>query len=124
MLGLISDFLLQVAEVEICLVYNEWPTGYKFSARSCVKEVHADDMAAYLTEGIGSGGGHLEKAGGFIQRNAYEEKYKDLELNDYFSMRMHQYFDTCVVIYAREYEINTEGMKEYVKKNLLKYSII
>lgn len=117
-LGLISDFLLQVAEVEICLVYNEWPTGYKFSARSCVKEVHADDMAAYLTEGIGSGGGHLEKAGGFIQRSAYEEQYGDMKLNDYFSMRMHQYFDTCVVIYAREYEINTEGMKEYVKKSV------
>ena len=115
-LGLISDFLLQVAEVEICLVYNEWETGYKFSARSCVKEVHADDMAAYLTEGIGSGGGHLEKAGGFIRKNAFEETYAGMSMNDYLKMRMNMYFDTCFVIYSRDYEIDTAGMKEYVKK--------
>lgn len=117
-LGLISDFLLQVAEVEICVVYNEWDTGYKFSARSCVKEVHADDMASYLTEGIGSGGGHLEKAGGFIRKKAFEEVYGNMDMNDYLQMRMNKYFDTCLVIYAKDYEIDTTGMTEYVKKKV------
>lgn len=117
-LGLISDFLLQVAEVEICLVYNEWDTGYKFSARSCVKEVHADDMASFLTEGIGSGGGHLEKAGGFIMKSLFSQLYGDMSMSDYLQMRMNKYFDTCLVIYAKDYDIDTEGMKEYVKKKI------
>ena len=67
-LGLISDFLNQVAEVNCCVVYNELKDGYKFSVRSCVKEVQANELAAFLAEGVGSGGGHREKAGGFINK--------------------------------------------------------
>lgn len=115
-LGVISDFLLQVAEVEICIVYNEWPTGYKFSARSCVKEVHADDMAAFIAEGIGSGGGHIEKAGGFVRRELFESKYDYPTFGEYLNVRMNRYFDTCSVIYAKDYEFDGTGMKEYVKK--------
>ena len=37
-LGLISDFLLQVDEINTCVVYNEGVDGYKMSVRSCVKE--------------------------------------------------------------------------------------
>lgn len=116
-LGVISDLLLQVSEVEICIVYNEWPMGYKFSARSCVKEVHADDMAAFIAEGCGSGGGHIEKAGGFINKTLYEENYKDMKFGEFLDMRMNQYFDSYDVIYAKDYVINYEGMKEYVKKS-------
>jgi len=115
-LGLISDFLLQVAEVDICVVYNEWPAGYKFSTRSCVKEVHADDLAAFLAEGIGSGGGHQEKAGGFIRRNAYEEKYGDMPTDDFFAKRMEEYYDSYLVIYAGDYKVDLSEYKKYVKK--------
>lgn len=115
-LGVISDFLLQVEEVEICIVYNEWPTGYKFSARSCVKEVHADDLASFMAEEIGSGGGHLEKAGGFIKKDLFEKMYPGMSFGDYLDERINLYFDTCVVIYARNYEMDPLGMKEYVKK--------
>ncbi len=87
-LGLISDFLIQVAEVYCCVVYNETADGYKFSVRSCVKEVQADDLAAFLAEGVGSGGG----------------------LNDYF--------DHCQIIYAKKYEIDLTDMCPYVKKRI------
>lgn len=60
-LGLISDFLLQVAGVNTCVVYNEDSGGYKFSVRSCIREVNASELSDYLSEGIGSGGGHVEK---------------------------------------------------------------
>lgn len=118
-LGLISDFLLQVDRVNTCLVYNELEDGYKLSVRSCVREVNASELAAYLTEGIGSGGGHNEKAGGFISMRLYEERYPTLHSEAYFGNRMTEYFDSTEVIYAREYDIDTEDMEEYQKKQVV-----
>lgn len=117
-LGLISDFLLQVAEVHTCVVFNEWPNGIKFSTRSCVKEVYADELASYLAEGIGSGGGHHEKAGGFINKTLYEKKYPTLHAEAYFSDKMNEYFDNCEVITAKDYDIDVSDMKVYSKKKI------
>lgn len=114
-LGLISDFLLQVDEVKTCVVYNELPDGFKLSVRSCIKEVNANELAAYLTEGIGSGGGHIEKAGGFISKRRYEEKYPTLHSEAYISNRMTEYFDTTRIIYAKEYDVDLTNMKQYQK---------
>lgn len=115
-LGLISDFLIQVAEVHCCVVYNETEDGYKFSVRSCVKEVQANELAAFLAEGVGSGGGHFEKAGGFINMTLYEEAYPTLHSEAFFSERLNDYFDHCQVIYAKEYEIDLTDMRPFVKK--------
>lgn len=117
-LGLISDFLLQVAEVHTCVVFNEWPNGFKFSTRSCVKEVYADEMASYLAEGIGSGGGHHEKAGGFINKTLYEKEYPTLHPEAYFSDKLNEYFDNCEVISAKEYDVDVSDMKLYAKKKI------
>ena len=43
-LGLISDFLLQVDTIDTCIVFNEVQDGIKLSVRSCVKEVKACDI--------------------------------------------------------------------------------
>ena len=117
-LGLISDFLLQVAEIYTCVVYNEWKDGYKFSVRSCIKEVQANELAAFLAEGIGSGGGHHEKAGGFISKTLYEDKYPTLHSEAFFSERLNDYFDNCQIIVAGDYEIDITNMKSYVKKKM------
>ena len=76
-LGIISDFVIQVEEVDICVAFNPNPGGYKLSVRSCIKEVKANELAVYLCKDIGNGGGHLTKAGGFIAGNLFNEKYKD-----------------------------------------------
>lgn len=115
-LGLISDFLLQVDEVKTCLVYNQLKDGYKLSVRSCIKEVSASELAAFLTEGIGSGGGHAEKAGGFISMKRYEEKYPTLHSEAYFGNRMTEYFDSTEIIYAKEYQADLSSMTPYRKK--------
>lgn len=115
-LGLISDFLLQVAEIDICIVFNEWPNGYKFSVRSCVKEVHANELAAFVAGRIGSGGGHLEKAGGFIQKRLYEKEQGTISPNEFFNNQMREYFRLSFIIYPNEYEVDLSEMKEYVKK--------
>lgn len=115
-LGLISDFLIQVAEVYCCVVFNETKDGYKFSVRSCVKEVQANELAAFLAAGVGSGGGHREKAGGFINMTLYEEAYPTLHSEAFFSERLNDYFDHCQVIYAKKYDIDLSDMQLFVKK--------
>ncbi len=117
-LGLISDLLLQVAEVSTCVVFNEWPGGYKYSVRSCIKEARADEIAGFLAEGVGSGGGHKEKAGGFISRALYNGKFPTLHAEAFFSDRMNEYFDECDMIIAKTYDADVSSMPLYVKKNI------
>ena len=117
-LGLISDFLLQVDAIKTCVVFNEVPDGYKFSVRSCIKEVNASELAAFLAQDIGSGGGHYEKAGGFISLWRYEENFPTLHTEAYFNNRMTQYFDSYDLIYAEDYQVDLEGMKQYQKRNI------
>lgn len=141
-LGMISDLMLEVDAVDTCLVYSVMPFGVKISVRSCVKEVKASELAEFITEGIGSGGGHLEKAGGFIQMELLDRAYEvfckkmsvavqrefqeenhgihpDTEgINGFLKWRMDDYFDDIEVIYAQDYEIDITDMKIYKKKKL------
>lgn len=107
-----------MAEVYTCVVYNEGVDGYKFSVRSCIREVQANELAAFLAEGVGSGGGHHEKAGGFISKLRYEEVYPTLHSEAFFSERLNDYFDNTQIIDARECEIDISGMESYVKKRM------
>ena len=115
-LGLISDFLLQVDEIDVCLVYNETHDGYKISVRSCIKEVNANELAAYLTAGIGNGGGHLEKAGGFISKKLYEKKHGATHSEAYFNSAMTAYFEEYPVYYAKDYRYDTDTAEIYYPK--------
>lgn len=117
-MGIISDFLLQVDEVDTCVVFNEEYDGYKFSVRSCVEEVNANELASYLAQGIGSGGGHSEKAGGFISLKLYEEAYPTMNAAGYFNNRMTSYFDTHEIIYTDNYEVPIDEMLLYRKKQI------
>ena len=116
LLGLISDFLLQVDAIRTCAVFNEAADGYKFSVRSCIREVNASELAAFLAEGMGTGGGHYEKAGGFINRILYEKKFPTLHTEGYFNNRMTEYFDSFELIYAAQYEVDLSTMKKYARR--------
>ena len=117
-LGLISDFLLQVDRIMTCVVFNEIPGGIKFSVRSCTREVSANELAAYLSEDIGSGGGHLQKAGGFIQQKLYDDKVGEIRSETYFQKKMAEYFERFELVYAEKYEADLSTMKKYQKKKL------
>ena len=117
-LGLISDFLLQVDKILTCVVYNETQSGYKLSVRSCVREVNAGELASYLTETIGSGGGHYCKAGGFISGKKFKETYGDAYTDNFFNQRMIDYFRNYELIYADSYKLNVDEMKLYQKQNI------
>ncbi len=116
-LGLISDFLLQVDGVDCCVVFNKNGDGYKISVRSCIREVNAGELATFLCSGVGSGGGHYEKAGGFISEKLLKEKTAsvEVEVEAYLTKRMDEYFESFEIIYATEYEADLSSMKLYEK---------
>lgn len=110
-LGIISDLMLEVDTVDVCIVYSVLPFGIKLSVRSCVKEIQASELAAYITEGIGSGGGHLGKAGGFIQK----ELLGETDAREFFRNRLNRYFEESRIIYASEFQADLSKMREYKK---------
>ena len=63
-LGIISDMLLEADIVDTCVAFCILEYCAKLSVRSCTSETKANELARYLTEGVGSGGGHAQKAGG------------------------------------------------------------
>lgn len=75
-LGLISDMVLEVDAIDVCVVFNIQQNGVKLSVRSCDENIRANELAAKLCDGIGSGGGHDMKAGGFMQMGLLTKAYK------------------------------------------------
>lgn len=114
-LGLISDFALQVDCVNVALVYNEAKEGIKYSVRSCVKEIMANELAAYLSEEIGNGGGHRDRAAGFISRNKYNENYSQLNTDEYFLRKLTAYYQSFEVIDEAELDRESTLFKSYQK---------
>ena len=75
-LGLISDMVLEVDAIDVCVVFAVLANGVKLSIRSCEESVKANELAAKLCMGIGSGGGHQVKAGGTIQIELLAKAYE------------------------------------------------
>lgn len=117
-LGIISDFVIQVEEVDVCIACCRNPAGYKLSVRSCIKEVKANELAATLCEDIGNGGGHLTKAGGFIAENSFRQLYGERDIAEVLEQRTCSYFDSYQIIYAKDYLLDCSAMKKYQKKNI------
>ena len=138
-LGIISDLVLEVDVIDVCLVFSVLPKGIKISVRSCVKEVNASELAAQICEGIGGGGGHFVKAGGTIKMEllipAYEEYCRQqkftprMEMNEdgkmrptvsaikaFLEKRAMDYFQGHQIIYAKDFDMNAEDLKEYIRK--------
>ncbi len=110
-LGVISDFALETENVSVCIAFYESPYEVKFSVRSCTKEVRADDLAAFLAEGLGGGGGgHTLKAGGVMQPDLLTKSAKET-----IEERLQWYYDRFLVIYAKNTKLNTSKWKAYEK---------
>lgn len=117
-LGFISDILLQVDSVNACVVFSKISSGIKLSVRSCVNEISAADLAKFLTENTGSGGGHGQKAGGIIKYDIYGLLYPEKEITDFLRKKMAEYFSESLIIRAGEYTPDVSDMKKYRKKKL------
>lgn len=75
-LGLISDMVLEVDAIDVCVVFNLQPNGVKLSVRSCTDNIRANELVAKICAGIGSGGGHYMKAGGLLQMVLLTKEYE------------------------------------------------
>lgn len=95
-LGVIGDLVIQVDICLLAVTYTQIITGYKFSIRCCNEHWSANDIAAYISEGIGSGGGHADKAGGRISLEQFQLIYPDQDINDVFNRRICEYIDTHI----------------------------
>lgn len=101
-LGIISDMLVEVDIIDVCVVYCMLAGGVKLSVRSCVRETKANELAGFLAEGLGNGGGHMRKSGGFLGKDALSSEYRRLYgycptqlkmgARRIISARMEQYF--------------------------------
>lgn len=141
-LGIISDLVLEVDAIDICIVFNVQRNGVKFSVRSCVKKVKANELAAELSKGIGSGGGHEGKAGGFISMDMITEEYFKLCEDRHFTPRMQldeerdyehpsasgvksvlenrfcRYMDNTDIVYASECKLDNSNSEHYCRKSI------
>ena len=113
LLGMISDFALQVDSISTCIVYTEHMDEIKFSVRSCDREIHANELAVFVADGMGNGGGHFDKAGGTISKEAFENKYPELHLQAFFSECYQKYLKAFDVIYADTYKADISKMQKY-----------
>lgn len=104
-LGVIGDFVIQVDSIDICVIFNECAGGYKLSVRSCSIEAAANELAAFITEKTGNGGGHFNKAGGFIGADALK-KVTEKPIERYLAERVEEYL-TCYDVVRF-----TDGIKE------------
>ncbi len=122
-LGLIGDFIVAVDDIDVCLVYSILSFGVKFSIRSCSNETRADELATFLAQKIGSGGGHTEKAGGILKNELIIKQYPDyIEIDDdsakhsisnIIRERMADYFENAEIIYANDTTLVLSHMSKY-----------
>lgn len=113
-LGFISDMALQVDSLDLCVVFNQRESSARISVRSCSREIMASEYAEYLTDGVGSGGGHRDKAGGSIHKAAVEEM--GMTIHEYIIKKTTEYFNNFDIIAADNHNIDVSGMTKYVKK--------
>ena len=72
LIATISDFMLNLIEVNISIVYSLKKEGIKLSIRS-TGEYDAGKLTNAALEGIGGGGGHASMAGGFVPVNGNQD---------------------------------------------------
>lgn len=84
-LGFISDLVIQVDSIHLCIVYYENEVSIKYSIRSCSDQILANEFAKYICREIGSGGGHIDKAGGQINLFIYKKHFPHLPISNYLT---------------------------------------
>lgn len=118
-LGVIGDFVIQVDSIDVCVVFNRCAAGYKLSVRSCALEIAANELAEFLTAGIGNGGGHLNKAGGFISDERYSKKYGAKDIKEYLTGKMGEYCEGYDVIRYSDSLPDISTLRRFRKKPVI-----
>ncbi len=79
LIATIADFMLEIVDINVALVYSIKENGIKLSVRGTKsKECNVGRVIIDALKGIGTGGGHLEMAGGFVPFDSTD--YDEVEL--------------------------------------------
>ena len=113
-LGFTSDLALQVDNIDVCIVFCRTGGGLKLSVRSSVREVMANELAERICQGIGSGGGHSSKAGGFINTDKLDKSDKD-NPSAFLMDRLNWYFSCYDHVYCGNLNIDVNQLDKYRK---------
>ena len=106
-LGFVSDLVMQVDNVDVGVVYSPVDGGIKYSVRTKTREAKASHLAAWLAAGgLGSGGGHAEKAGGYISLHNFEASCPGLTPGEYFERRLLAYYSAYRLVDCAELKRN------------------
>jgi len=116
-LGFISDLAMQVDSVDIVIAFSPAQDGIKFSVRTSTREVTAAELASALTAGgIGSGGGHGEKAGGYINMTRFRAACGDIVPLAHFAQAAPRHIAAYTIIDCGLGDsVDMRGMRPYKK---------
>lgn len=92
-LGVIGDFMIQVDVILVNFCYTAVDGHYQISIRSCDDRIRANLLAAFVCEGIGSGGGHAQKAGGRISEDLFAAKYGAIDFFELVNQKLIAFID-------------------------------
>ncbi|MDR2088951.1 MAG: DHH family phosphoesterase [Clostridiales Family XIII bacterium] len=117
LLGFASDIAKQVVGLDACVVYCEQPgQGLKLSVRSSAREIMSDEFAAFLCRDAGSGGGSIEKAGGFLSFKRMDEASGGLPADAYLRRRIRDYIGNYEHIHAGKHTIDFAAFPLFAKR--------
>jgi len=115
LLGFTSDIAQQVVHIDCCVVYSLQQHGIKLSIRSSAREIMASEIAGFLCNGVGSGGGSVEKAGGFLSFKGIADFSEGVEPESFLKGRIQEYINHFDLIYAGNNDIDFGAMHMYKK---------
>jgi phosphoglycolate phosphatase len=115
LLGFSSDIAQQTAGIDCCVTYCEQRHGLKLSIRSSAREIMANEIAAFLCQGVGSGGGSIEKAGGFMSTHEIAQVTAGTAPDEYLRQRIRAYLVNYEHIYANNNTVAFGEMALYRK---------
>ena len=114
LLGFASDIAQKTAGLDCCIVWSPQPQGLKLSVRTSVREIMAGEIAGFFCRGTGSGGGAVEKAGGFMNYKAIRESGGRTPF-EYLCGRVEAYNKNYDLIYAGNNKEDFASMTLYRK---------
>jgi len=115
LLGFTSDIAQQVVGIDCCVIYCLQPHGIKLSIRSAAREIMASEIANFICEDAGSGGGAVEKAGGFMSYNEISKVSGGSKPENYLKSRIREYLDRYDLVYADNNSIDFGALNSYKK---------
>ena len=109
MVANISDFMLEMIEVNFSIVYSIIRDGIKLSIRSNPAFYDAGLVTLHALKGIGTGGGHSTMAGAFIPFKHWDE-YELLDKIENNRLFYENDYRNIIIKYFNDIDITSEDI--------------